>query len=203
MKEIIRKREINEPLILPNGTPVIVYEAKLGAIVDFPVLVDEGQGYIQKQFQRFVRPPGTRIIAVKDTKIYLQKERRLETNNDFDWRLPGGKVVDTWNEYKMYLTTDIPEEKIIEAGKRELLEEAGLTADTISLYTKSPCGASVTWDLFYLLAEDITEQKHIHHETEEITEGKWFTFNEIKNLIREKSIQEDRTIAVLYQFMEK
>jgi 8-oxo-dGTP pyrophosphatase MutT (NUDIX family) len=164
--------------------------------------VDEGNGYVQKQFQRFVRPPGTRIIAIKENKIYLQKERRLETENTFDWRLPGGKVVDTWNEYKEYLSKDIPVEKIIEAGRRELLEEAGFVAEKISIYKKSSCGASVTWDLLYLLAEGITEQKHVHGEAEEIAEGKWFTFDEIKNLINQNLIQEDRTIAVLYQFIE-
>ena len=102
MSQIIRSRNPDEPKIMPNGEPIIFSEGRIGAIVKFPVLVDEGEGYVEKTFEKFVRSPGTRIIAVRDNTIYLQKEARMEQNGAFDWRLPGGKVVDTFEEYKQY-----------------------------------------------------------------------------------------------------
>jgi 8-oxo-dGTP pyrophosphatase MutT (NUDIX family) len=200
--EIVRKRNEGEPLLLPNGEPIIHLEGKLGAIVQFPVLVDEGEGYVQKMFERFVRPPGTRILAIKDEKIYFQKERRLETANGFDWRLPGGKVVDRFSEYKEYLNKEIPEKVVLEAAQRELFEEAGLKAENMTIYKKSVCGASVTWDLFYILAEGIQEGKRKEVEAEEIVEGKWFTKKEIKDLISKEEIDEDRTVGILLRYLE-
>lgn len=200
---IVRQRNEGERKMIANGEMSIIAEGRLGAIIRFPMLVDMGQGYVAKDFERFVRPPGTRIIALKDRKIYLQKEHRLETNNAFDWRLPGGKVVDSFAEYKQYIGNPIPNEVIIEAGKKELYEEAKLAAEKLSILKKSPCGASVEWDLYYLLAENISETDHAHDEGEEIIDGKWFSFDEILQMCKNGDIDEDRTVATLYQFISK
>ncbi len=188
--------------VIPNGEPKILSEGKLGAIVGFPMLVDSGNGHTEKIFERFMRPPGTRIIAIKENKIFLQKEHRLETKNEFDWRLPGGKVVDSFTEYKEYLNKEIPEEIIIEAGRRELQEEAKLTSNQIEVFKKSSCGASVGWDLYYLVALNIESYDSSHNEGEEIIDGKWFTFTEIEKMCISGEIDEDRTVATLYQYIE-
>jgi 8-oxo-dGTP pyrophosphatase MutT (NUDIX family) len=201
MQNIVRARNEGERKIIPNGEPVILSEGRIGAIVRYPVLVDRGNGYVEDQFERFVRPPGTRIIAIRNNKIFLQKEYRQETET-FDWRLPGGKVLDTFSDYKKYLSEEIPEEMIIEAGRRELLEEAQLKAASMAVFKKSSCGASVTWDLYYLIARDIVEVSHTHNEGEEIVESEWFSFSEILTLCRENTISEDRTVSALFQFIE-
>lgn len=201
MQNIVRARNEGERKIIPNGEPVILSEGRIGAIVRYPVLVDRGTGYVEDQFERFVRPPGTRIIAIRNNKIFLQKEYRQETET-FDWRLPGGKVLDTFSDYKKYLSEEIPEEVIIEAGRRELLEEAQLKAASMTVFKKSSCGASVTWDLYYLIARDIAEVSHAHNEGEEIVESGWFSFSEILTLCRENTISEDRTVSALFQFIE-
>lgn len=188
--------------VIPNGEPKILSEGKLGAIVGFPMLVDTGDGHTEKMFERFVRPPGTRIIAIRENRIFLQQEHRLETKNEFDWRLPGGKVVDSFLEYKEYLNKKIPEETIIEAGKRELQEEAKLTSNKITIFKKSSCGASVEWDLYYLIAEDVEDFKNDHNEGEEIIDGKWFSYDEIEVMCIKGEIDEDRTVATLYQYIK-
>ncbi len=188
--------------MIQNGEPHIISEGKLGAIVGFPMLVDSGNGHIEKTFERFVRPPGTRIIAIRDKKIFLQKEHRLETKNEFDWRLPGGKVVDSFIEYKNYLGKEMPESMIIEAGRRELREEAKLDSNSIKVLKKSSCGASVEWDLYYLIAENITEHVNDHNEGEEIIDGKWFSYDKIIKMCLSGEIDEDRTVATLYQYIE-
>lgn len=188
--------------MIQNGEPHIISEGKLGAIVGFPMLIDSGNGHVEKTFERFVRPPGTRIIAIKDNKIFLQKEHRLETKNEFDWRLPGGKVVDSFTEYKKYLGKEMPEQMIVEAGRRELQEEAKLDSNSIKIHKKSPCGASVEWDLYYLIALNIESHNNDHNEGEEIVDGKWFTFSEIEKMCVSGEIDEDRTVATLYQYIE-
>ncbi len=169
----------------------------------FPVLVDSGNGHEEKMFEKFVRPPGTRIIASKDDKIFLQKEIRLETNNTFDWRLPGGKVMDSFDEYKDFIGKEIPEKIILEAGIKELREEALLNTDTIKMFKKSTCGALVEWDLYYLVAENTSPVEHTHDEGEEIIEGKWFSADEILEMCKNGEIDEDRTVSALYQFIHK
>lgn len=198
---IIRPREAHEHKVIPNGEPQILSEGKIGAIVGFPVLVDQGEGYVEKMFEKFVRPPGTRIIAVKDGKIYLQKEYRSETET-FDWRLPGGKVIDTFKEYKACLGKEMPEEMILTAGKRELLEEAQLKAENAEIFKKSSCGASVEWDMYYIVATGITEDIHEHNEGEEIVEGKWCDFETVLEMCKSGEIGEDRTISILFQYIE-
>lgn len=193
----------NQRKIISSGEPVIVFEGKLGAIVSYPMLVDNGDGYKERNFERFVRPPGARIIAIKDKKIFLQKEHRLETTNEFDWRLPGGKVVDTFLEYKQYLNKDIPEEIILEAGRRELKEEASMDSDFVRIYKKSSCGASVAWDLYYIIAENTFPCDTVHHEAEEIIAGQWFTYSEVLEMCLDGSIDEDRSVAVLHQFIDQ
>ncbi len=189
--------------IIQNGDPKILSEGTLGAIVGFPVLVDSGNGHKEKMFERFVRPPGTRIIALKDNKIFLQKEYRLESANGFDWRLPGGKVVDSFSEYKEFIGKEIPNNIILEAGRKELREEAKLDTEDLKIFKKSICGASVEWDLYYILAENITLFKHSHDEGEEIIDGKWFSFDEILTMCKNGEIDEDRTVSALYQFINK
>ena len=203
MGEIIRPRKSDEPFIISDGEPVIEHEGRIGALVSFPVLADSGHGYVKKTFERFVRPPGTRIIACRDKAIYLQRERRLESANNYDWRLPGGKVLNTFKEYAPYIGKPIPFELIIEAGKRELSEEAHLEAGTIEFFKKSSCGAIVEWDLYYLVALNPKEiaSAGAHDEAEEISDTKWFSYEQVEKMCLDGTIDEGRTVAVLMQFI--
>lgn len=189
--------------IIPNGEPKILSEGRLGAIVGFPMLVNFGNGHQEKMFERFIRPPGTRIIAVKNNKIFLQKEIRLETKSEFDWRLPGGKVIDSFEEYKHYIGKELPEKIILEAGEKELREEAHLGAENIKIFKKSVCGATVEWDLYYLIAKNTKPFEHNHNEGEEILDEKWFSFEEVLSMCKNGEINEDRSVSALFQFINK
>ena len=203
-KTLVRERKPHEPKIISNGNPVIFAEGKIGAIVHFPVLVDEGSGYVAKVFEKFVRSPGTRILAVKDKKIYLQKEVRLEVDG-FDWRLPGGKVVDSFADYKEYLIKPIPENLIIAAAAKELQEEAGFIAKSLKILSKKTCGATVEWDLYFILAEEISESKDAvnHFEGEEIIEARWFPFSEVRKMCESGLVREGRSAATIVEFLSR
>ena len=62
MSQIIRPRNSDEPKIMPNGEPVIFSEGRIGAIVKFPVLVDEGEGYAEKTFEKYLNLTGIIIL---------------------------------------------------------------------------------------------------------------------------------------------
>lgn len=203
MKKIVRQRKEGEPRIIPNGDSIIAYEARIGAIVNFPVLEDwGGKGYVEQMFENYVRAPGCRVIALQGQKIYLQKEKRLETNS-FEWRLPGGKVLDSFEAYKQYLDTKIPDEIVLDAAKRELQEEAGLTCDTMSIFQVRVCGTTVKWDLYYVLALEARdfELNTIHEEAEEMEDARWFTFDEIQEMCFTGEIYEGRTVSTLLQYI--
>ncbi|MFB6182043.1 MAG: NUDIX domain-containing protein [Candidatus Magasanikbacteria bacterium] len=203
MSQIIRKRKPGEPKIKHNGEPKIHSKGKIGAIVKYPMLVDKGEGYGEMTFEKFSRPPGTRTIAIKDEKIFLQKERRFELDS-FDWRLPGGKVFDSFEEYEPYINKSVPEKDIIAGAKSELKEESEMEAEEWQVIEKKVCGSTVDWDLYYLTAENITENIDIEHtEAEEITERKWFSFEQVEEMCREGEIQEGRSVAVLLNFFRK
>lgn len=201
--DIVRERQPGEPTIIPNGDAVIVYRGRIGALVTYPVLVDVGDGYVKKNFEKFVRPPGTRIIAERDGKILLQKERRLEIDG-FDWRLPGGKVFDTFEEFAPYMSSTIPEQIILDAAAKELHEEAHLKVNAVTLFDTRACGATVTWDLHYVVATGISEEAAPDHsEGEEVAAHAWRTYEEVEQMCRSGEIQEGRSVAVLLQYISK
>lgn len=211
-KKIIRERKPNEPLTIPHGEPIIVARGKLGAIVQFPVLQDRGHGYEEMTFEKYSRPPGTRLIILRDNKILLNKERRLElvlggnsdTASHVDWRLPGGKVFDSFSEYESHIGQEVPQDKILAGARKELQEEAHLDTEDLVIFDKSVCGSSVEWDLYYVIARDAKEF-HLpdHNEGEEIEDNGWFTFSEIEAMCKRGDIQEGRSVAVLLKFISQ
>lgn len=204
MTNIVRPRNPEEAKHLVNGEPQIIFEARIGAIVNFPMLEDQGEGYVEKTFEKYVRPPGCRIIAVKDGKVYMQKEFRWE-GEGFEWRLPGGKVVDSFAEFKKYLGKEVPNEIVIAAAQKELHEEAHLGAKNWSVFKKMICGTTVEWDLYYVLAEDCETLEEVegHKEGEDIRNTAWLSFEEIRKMCETGEIDEGRSVAVLLQFISK
>ncbi len=205
MNNIVRKREEGEPTMLKNGEPKIVFEARIGAVINFPVLEDAGEGYVQKMYEKYVRSPGTRIIALRDDKIYLQKEDRVESEKKWDWRLPGGKVVDSFVAYKEYLNKPLPEEIVFEAARKELQEEAHLDSENMMIFDKKICGTLVEWDLYYVIAKDVVgfDFEGTHAEGEEIGESGWFEFSKVLEMCQTGEISEGRTVSALLQFIHK
>ena len=204
MSYIVQSRQPHEPKHLVNGEPQIIFEARIGAIVNVPMLEDQGEGYVEKTFEKYVRPPGCRIIAVQDSKVYMQKEFRWE-GEGFEWRLPGGKVVDSFAEFKKYVGKVVPDEVVITAAQKELHEEAHIGAKHWSVFKKMICGTTVEWDLYYVVAEDceMVEEVEGHKEGEDIRNTGWFSFKEVLKMCETGEIDEGRTVAALLQYISK
>lgn len=184
-----------------TGPEKIVFKGKLIEIVHQLMEVDGKEFTIE--FAR--RSPGTRLIIISpDNKILLTEEYRTDLK-DWDIRLPGGKVVDSLEEYDLLLQSgeDITK-KALEGAKKEALEEVGLEVNEIELFTLSHCGVTMIWDLYYFV---VTKYKE-HPEGQKLELGeniklKWVSFEEAKKLCMSDQMKEDRTTSVLLRFLSQ
>ena len=177
-----------------------VYEGKLFTVLhqDFEFENNGKKGSFTAEVA--VRAPGVRIMVVRNGKILLSKEYRSELER-FDYRLPGGKVFDSLSEF--LVVREHPDDllKAIEVTvKREAHEEVGILPHTWSLLQKSVCGASVEWDLYYFIIEDFEEVERDEVDSE-IIYPEWKTFDEVKKMCLDGSIDENRTVAVLLKYL--
>ncbi|HYF28786.1 MAG TPA: NUDIX hydrolase [Candidatus Paceibacterota bacterium] len=158
------------------------------------------QGGKPRIFEFARRSPGTRLIIPKDGRILLTKEFRHELNG-YDFRLPGGKVYDSLDEYNAALGSDADlEEAAKRAAIKEAREEAGITSKKLSLLHKSVCGATVVWDLFYFLVEDFEEGDQHLEEGEDIVR-EFFDLDTVRHMCLDGSISEERSALVLLRYL--
>jgi 8-oxo-dGTP pyrophosphatase MutT (NUDIX family) len=192
---------MSKVLPVPSGSETIAFKGKLIEVVHQKMQVGEKEFTLE--FAR--RAPGTRLIIVSpDKKILLAKEYRTEIKG-WDIRLPGGKVVDSLQEYNQIIKTgEDMLEKAQAAAKKEALEEVGLIVDDIKHIATSTCGATIIWDLYYF----VVDKYHASSQGQKLELGEniiseWVSFTEAKELCLTGKVQEDRSAAVLLRFLAK
>ena len=154
-----------------------VYRCKL-----FWITEDEAE---EKDFQikrSVVRHHGSAVMMAIDEKkrVLLVRQYRLPAGKKL-WELPAGKVDDG--------------EKVLEAAKRELIEETGYRArkwKKLVSYYPSPGFVAEKMTLF--MAKDLTEGEAQPMDDERI-EKRWFTRKEIDKLIRAGKIEDGKTLV--------
>lgn len=149
------------------------------------------------------RPPGIRALIVNEhNQILLSKEFRYELN-DWDYRLPGGKVFDSLEDYKLALSNDTVMENVLKTVLKEVLEEVGLVVSNPKLIKVSLDGAGVIWDLYYFEIKDYKESSGGPQlEDNEVINGyKWYGFDQIVDMCKRNEIHEDRTVGVLLSYI--
>jgi ADP-ribose pyrophosphatase len=153
-------------------------------------------------FEHTQRSPGIRLIIIKNSKILLTKEWRNELN-DFDWRLPGGKVFDSLEEHnKARKAKEDMIQHATNAAKKECKEETGHIPKKIVHYHTTAPGALVRWDLYYFLVEESEEHQDGQQlGSGEVIEVHWFTFDEVKEMCLKNEIKEDRSVSVLLRYL--
>ena len=176
----------------------ITYQGKIIEVIEREVRIGEKT----KIFELARRSPGVRLIIIKDNTLYLSKEFRHEVNG-YDFRLPGGKVFDTLEEYNQALTQKID---IIEAAKtaaiKEAIEEMGVVVKDIELLHKSVCGATVEWDLYYFIVRDFTKESQHLEEGEDIKIVPT-TLTEAEAMCLDGRMDEERSAMTLLRFLNK
>ncbi len=155
------------------------------------------------------RAPGVRMIIVTPgNKICITKERRQELHHGqwwYDFRLPWGKVVDTLEEYLVLREQGKRAlfHAVEDAVRKEAEEEVGIIPETIDFLRVSPCGATMRRDLYYFTITSF-QWKSTGQELwlgEEIEVG-LYTFDEVRQMCLSGQISEDRSVAVLLQWLE-
>ena len=153
-------------------------------------------------FERAVRAPGVRVIIADNDKqeILLTREFRSELN-DWDYRLPGGKVFDSLDEYSGF------DGDIMTAAKakavEESYEEAGIDVDSVDLYTKSVLGATVEWDLYVFVASSWKKAQGQKLESGEMIEtDNWVSLSEAEKMILDGKMQEERIALALLRWIK-
>lgn len=154
-----------------------VYRCKL-----FWITEDEAEEKDFKIKRSVVRHHGSAVMMAIDEKkrVLLVRQYRLPAGKKL-WELPAGKVDDG--------------EKVLEAAKRELIEETGYRArkwKKLVSYYPSPGFVAEKMTLF--MAKDLTEGEAQPMDDERI-EKRWFTRKEIDKLIRAGKIEDGKTLV--------
>ncbi|MBI5139313.1 NUDIX domain-containing protein [Candidatus Nomurabacteria bacterium] len=146
------------------------------------------------------RSPGTRLIIERGDNIILTREFRHELGK-YDFRLPGGKVFDTLEEYSAALGSNVD---IAEAAKigaiKEAREEAGVDAKNISFLHKSENGATMVWDLYYYAIRDFNQVPQDLEIGEDI-KVEVVSKERAKEMCLSGEISEDRSALVLLRYL--
>lgn len=157
-------------------------------------------------FEKAERAPGVRILVRNASRILLTKEWRSE-NDHWDFRLPGGKVFDSLDEYLQGLSTGNIDDFARGAAQKELNEETSfdLPLQSFEQIHRSVCGATIIWDLYYFLVklpkDQVKELDSITTHEGEQMHPQWFSLSEVKNLCLTGQVREDRTVGVLLRYL--
>lgn len=169
------------------------------------VPLDKGNSYVDIDYEIIKRPPGVRAIIVHDGKLLLNKEYRYELKN-WDYRIPGGKVFDSLEEYQKCdelknLTTHIEKALV-----REVFEEVNINVYSYQLFACSNNGFTVEWDLYYYIVDEFEliefDNSKIKRRNEyEYTQSCWVDYTTVLQYCMENKISEDRSVGVIMKFL--
>lgn len=184
---------------IPIGDEAITHRGKMIEVITQLMKI----GDKEVVFEKARRSPGTRLLIVSPKgKILLTKEHRTEIKG-WDFRLPGGKVFDSLEEYNLALKEGVDlSEKAKQAAQKEAVEEVGIKAEDIKQIHISKCGATVEWDLYYFLVNLPSEKLGTQRlENGENIQVGWYSRDEVLKLVSDGSMSEDRSVAVLMRYI--
>ncbi len=165
----------------------LVAESRLFAIEALELRFSNGEERIFERFRH--RGQGAVMIAplLDDDTILLIREYAAGLNS-YELTLPKG-LID-------------PGETETEAGNRELMEEVGYGANSISIITSlATAPGYMGHRVTLLLAQDLYEQRLSGDEPEEIEVVPW-SLSDLPGLFARDDISDARTIAALYIIRE-
>ncbi len=176
----------------------ITYKGKIIEVVQ----KDVEQAGVKKMFEFARRSPGTRLIIPQGKTILLTKEFRHELDG-YDYRLPGGKVYDSLDEYNSALERGVDiNESAQRAAIKEAHEEAGIEVKDISFFHKSVCGATIVWDLYYFVVNDFSKvEQQLEHGEDIVFE--YFDCEKARGMCLDGSISEERSALVLLRYLSQ
>lgn len=185
-------------IAVKDGDEEIVFQGRIVEVVKQPMKV--GDKAIAFEYAR--RTPGVRLVILDEAtqKILLTKEFRYEIE-DIDYRLPGGKVFDSLEEYNAFLESD--KDIAAPAAARAIIEakeETGIITKSPKHFYTSVNGSTMVWDLIYFEITDWAQAEQELEDGEEIA-TEWVSFSEGKQYALQH-MSEDRSAAVLLRWLD-
>lgn len=186
-----------------NQNLEIVYKGKMFEVVTF----SPKEGVV---FETAVRAPGVRLLIEHKEEdkfgLLMTKElRHYKGGSEWDYRLPGGKVYDSLDEFNNAKenNSDISKDSL-KAAKLEAIQEVGVQNGDFMQLSTARAGGSVEWDLHYFLIKnaEIGKQELEEHEKGEID----VIFIEVKELfekLKNGEIQEGRSADMIWSWLAK
>lgn len=132
---------------IPNFAKTIPEDAKkvftgvIYEVFQWPQQMFDGS---EETFEMLRRPDTVKIIGVKDNKIVITHQR--QPRKDWFYDLPGGRH-------------DNPNETELEAAKREMREETGMTFRNWKLLEVTQPFTKIDWLVYTFLATDFQSQE--------------------------------------------
>ena len=135
--------------------------------------------------REYIRHPGAAaIVVIRDGKILLERQWRYPLGRAF-WEIPAGKL-------------DAGEDPLA-CARRELLEEAGISADRWeSLGTMCPGIGYSNETIWIYLADGLSEGRR-HLDEGEFLDLVWVPFEEAVRMVMDSEIVDSKTIAAVYR----
>lgn len=184
----------------------IVYKGNLFQVIhrtkNATFIVDKSKISRTVQYELVRRPPGVRALIIKENKILFAYEYRYELNA-WDYRLPGGKVYDSNEEYYSSYQKDSVNNDIIKKLKQEIFEEVDIEIQRYELLNISHSGLTVDWDLYYFLVDDfiILPNNYVQKSEYEFIEPRWVDFSTALNLCLDGKVSETRSAFEIMRFI--
>lgn len=128
------------------------------------------------------------IVLNSHGNILLEYTYRYHTNTE-GWEIPAGGIEKG--------------ETILEAAKREVLEETGYeTKEPKLIYSYNPsCGSSN--QIFHIIKCIVTNKPQVTFDKNEVNTVKWFTENEVKQMIEKNEIRDGFSLCALLLHLMK
>jgi ADP-ribose pyrophosphatase len=159
---------------IPEGAHLVPPQAELvfhGEIFDIYQWQQKMFDGSYATFEMAKRPDTANILAIRDDKILIISDE--QPNRKAKLSLPGGRH-------------DRDDETELDAAKRELLEETGLTFRNwrlVDAYEPITATHKVEWLLYLFIATDFESETEPHLDAGEKIEMQYLTYDELMDLI--------------------
>lgn len=156
--------------VLPVNAKLVPKDAKLA----FKGIIYDTYQWQQKMFdgsfetfEMLKRPDTIKILAVKDGKVIILEQEQPGHEAFYD--LPGGRH-------------DVESESELDAAKREMVEETGMTFKTWKLLDITQPHTKIEQFVYIFLATDFDKQTEQHLDAGEKIDVQYFDFQTVKQL---------------------
>lgn len=184
---------------IPEGKEKVLYEGITLELVQQPLRIEEQI----KRFEMVRAVPGTRLMTIKNGRMLLSREYGRDSE-EFNYKLPGGKVFGNLAEYKKAIEIGSDMLWAVKEGTiKKAREEVGIMPNQLELYYLSKNGEAIEWDLYFMEITDFedTGSQKLDGEGEDITFD-WFTFEDVKDIALSGKMKEDRSVGVLLRYLK-